>query len=116
MRYPNLRYGNPQEFAYYAQGIPIKDLAKRLRRSERCVTNWLTGRYKMPYWAPELLRLQHMEHQEMLRQMGIYRKPLRLGNVTPNGIVYQMPARQNQPPSACEATANAEAFQSQRLS
>lgn len=34
MRYHNLRYGNPHEFAYYVQGMPIKDVARRLRRSE----------------------------------------------------------------------------------
>ena len=29
MRYPNLRYGNPTEFAYYAVGVPMPDLARR---------------------------------------------------------------------------------------
>jgi hypothetical protein len=24
MKYPNTRYGNPEEFRYYAQGMPIK--------------------------------------------------------------------------------------------
>jgi hypothetical protein len=70
MRYPNLRYGNPNELAYHARGIPIAELAKRLRRSERSVINWLSGTHKMPYWVPELIRLQNMEQAEIRRQMG----------------------------------------------
>ena len=58
MRYPNLRYGNPNELAYYIQFNTIKDIAKRLRRSERTLHNWLTYREKMPWWVPEILRLQ----------------------------------------------------------
>ncbi|MDP3671725.1 MAG: hypothetical protein Q8R69_18790 [Telluria sp.] len=69
MRYPHLRYGNPNEFAYYAIGIPVKDMAKRLRRSERSVKDWLSGKKKMPWWIPELLRLQRMESVERSRQM-----------------------------------------------
>jgi hypothetical protein len=26
MKYPNLRYGNLNEFGHYAQGMPLKDL------------------------------------------------------------------------------------------
>ncbi|NMM27836.1 MAG: hypothetical protein HHJ12_11260 [Glaciimonas sp.] len=69
MRYPNLRYGNPNEFAYYAVGISNKDMAKRLRRSEKSIKEWLSGKRKMPFWIPELLRLQRMEANERTRQM-----------------------------------------------
>lgn len=69
MRYPHLRYGNPNEFAYYSVGISAKDMAKRLRRSERSVKDWLAGKKKMPWWIPELLRLQRMEAAERSRQM-----------------------------------------------
>lgn len=69
MRYPNLRYGNPNEFAYYCVGVPHKDMAKRLRRSERSVKDWLSGERKIPWWIPELLRLRRMESVEIARQM-----------------------------------------------
>ncbi|WP_348533504.1 helix-turn-helix domain-containing protein [Herbaspirillum sp. 3R11] len=49
MRYPNLRYGNPNEFAYSVQGVPVKDVARRLRRSERSVKNWLNGWRYVPH-------------------------------------------------------------------
>jgi hypothetical protein len=38
VRYPNPRYGDPTEFAFYAPGIPLPDPARRLR------SDWLTGR------------------------------------------------------------------------
>ena len=48
VRYPNLRYGDPIEFAYYATGAPLADLARRLRRDERAVRNWLARRICVP--------------------------------------------------------------------
>lgn len=91
MRYPTLRYGNPEEMKFYAQGVPMKDLARRLRRSERSVRDWMTGKKKVPWWVPELLRLQHQESTERLRQMGLTRSVLRLGIVQADVIAF--PAR-----------------------
>jgi hypothetical protein len=71
MRFPNQRYAHPNELEYHARGLPIKELAKRLRRSEKSVTAWLNGGRKLPYWVPELIRLQGMEHRERMRQMGM---------------------------------------------
>ncbi|NPT42824.1 hypothetical protein GNZ12_16200 [Paraburkholderia sp. 1N] len=81
MKYPNLRYGNPREMAYYAQGRSLKDLARELRRSERSVRDWLSGRERVPWWVPELLRLRDMEHDLRLRQMNIGRLAPPLGVV-----------------------------------
>jgi hypothetical protein len=52
--------------------------------------NWMKERERIPYWVPELLRLQDMEHREMMRQMGIYKLPTRLGTVTKTGIIYDL--------------------------
>ena len=68
MRYPNLRYGNPTELNYYALGMPLAVLARRLRRDERTVKDWLAGKTRVPWWVPEVLRLQQMESREMMRQ------------------------------------------------
>lgn len=81
MRYPNLRYGNPTEFAYYAMGVPLADLARRLRRDERTVRDWLSGRTRVPWWVPELLRLKRLEADLRHRQMGMGALPTRLGVV-----------------------------------
>ena len=71
MRYPNLRYGNPTEFAYYALGVPLPDLARRLRRDERTVRDWLSGRTRVPWWVPEIMRLRRLEADVRHRQMGM---------------------------------------------
>ncbi len=71
MRYPNTRYGNPTELQYYSQGLSEKELAKELKRSEKTVKNWLQGKYKIPFWVPELMRLRHLEAEIKFKQMGI---------------------------------------------
>jgi len=91
VRYPNLRYGNPTELAYYAIGVPLPILARRLRRDERTVRDWINGRTRVPWWVPEIMRLQRMEADLRHRQMfwAVPNKPTmtRLGVVTPAGDV-----------------------------
>lgn len=81
MRYPNLRYGNPTEMAYYTMGRPIKDVARSLRRDERTVRDWLNGKTRVPWWVPEILRLRQMEAQARHYQMGMGKLAPRLGIV-----------------------------------
>lgn len=69
MRFPNLRYGNPTEFAYYAMGRPLPELARALRRDERTIRDWLSGRAKVPWWVPEIMRLRKLEADVRHRQM-----------------------------------------------
>lgn len=71
MRYPNTRYGNPNEMLIYTRGLSVKDIAKMLKRSEKTVHSWLQGTNKVPFWVPELLRLRHEAHIERLRRMGM---------------------------------------------
>lgn len=92
MRYPNLRYGSPNELRFYAQGITVKDLAKRLRRSERSVNEWLAGKRKMPWWIPEILRLQQIAHRDMMQQMRMSPVRKQLGIVSGTVIEFRQPA------------------------
>jgi len=69
MRFPNLRYGNPTEFAYYAMGRTHAELARALRRDERTIRDWLSGRAKVPWWVPEIMRLKRIEADLRHRQM-----------------------------------------------
>lgn len=85
MRYPNLRYGNPAEFEYYALGIPDIDLAKQLRRTVQTIRAWRDGSQKIPFWVPELLRLRRMEHNQRMQQMRIATNPQRFGTVSAAG-------------------------------
>ncbi|MYM67284.1 hypothetical protein GTP45_10625 [Pseudoduganella sp. FT55W] len=83
MRYPNLRYGNPTEFAYYVMcyGDDIPAVARLLRRDERTVRDWLSGRQRVPFWVPELMRLRRFETDVYMRQNSHRRAPA-LGVVT----------------------------------
>ena len=91
MRYPNLRYGSPDELRFYAQGSTVKELAKRLRRSERSVKDWLSGERKIPWWIPEIMRLQHMAHCEMMQQMRITPVRKQLGIVSGSITEFKAP-------------------------
>ena len=86
---PNLRYGDRDEFVFYAEGKPPAILARMLRRSERSVRDWLDGKAKIPWWVPELLRLRQMEARERHRQMGFTSFPRRLAVVS--GDIIQFP-------------------------
>ena len=97
MRYPNLRYGNPTEMAHYAMGVPLAVLAKRLRRDERTVRDWLSGRRPVPWWVPEILRLKHMEADLRHRQMGMGALPTRLGVVSADVITLAQPTDEKKP-------------------
>jgi hypothetical protein len=90
MRYPNTRYGNPEELRYYSQGMSIKELAKQLKRSEKSIKQWLSFEKKVPYWVPELLRLRHMEKDLVMRQMGFGEQRLKLGIVRGDVIDFQL--------------------------
>jgi len=86
MRFPNLRYGNPTEFAHYALGIPLADLARTLRRDERTVRDWLSAKQRVPWWVPEYMRLRQMEQADIRRQMNMTALGPRLGIVRGNVI------------------------------
>jgi len=91
MRYPNLRYGNPTALRYYSAGHDLKSLAKRLRRGERTVRDWISERARVPWWVPEIMRLWAMEQAEIRRQMGGESRLQALGIV--RGSVIEMRAR-----------------------
>ena len=82
MRYPNTRYGKLSEFQHYAMGVPLVDLARQLRRDERTVRDWLSGRASVPWWVPELMRLQRLEKMHVAAQMGFARAYRSLGLVS----------------------------------
>src|SRR5450830_1774697 len=91
MRFPNLRYGNPTEFAHYAMGIPLKDLARILRRDERTVSDWLRAKKRVPWWVPEYMRLRQMEQADIRRQMNMTAMDTKMGVV--RGEVIELAAR-----------------------
>ena len=96
MRFPNLRYGSPAEFEYYATGIDLPTLSRRLRRDERTIKDWLSGKARVPWWVPEIMRLQRMEAVERHRQMGMGELLPRLGVV--GADIIEFPPQKQKPP------------------
>ncbi len=88
MRYPNKRYGNPTAMQHYAMWYgDIPSLAKALKRSERTVRDWLSGAARVPWWVPEIMRLQQMEHNAMVYRMTGRQVATRLGVATLGAVV-----------------------------
>lgn len=88
MRYPNRRYGNPSAMQHYALWYgDVPALAKALKRSERSVRDWLSGAAKVPWWIPEIMRLQKLEHDLMVYQMTGRQVAARLGVVSDSTVV-----------------------------
>ena len=65
----------------------IPELAKALKRSERSVKDWLSGAAKVPWWVPEIMRLQKLEHDAMVRQMTGRQVAARLGVASTTGTI-----------------------------
>jgi len=85
MKYPNQRYGNPQEFIFYCRGKPIEIIAKRLKRSTKTIERYISGKTKIPWWineylrmadAEQNLRLQYMTNNKVLSKLGVVRGEL----------------------------------------
>ncbi|MFA9273415.1 MAG: hypothetical protein ACEQSE_00955 [Candidatus Aquirickettsiella gammari] len=95
MKYPHQRYADHTHFQHYAAGWSNKALAKHLKRSERTIKDWLSGAQKVPFWVPELLRLERYEKHHQLNSMGINQKLAKLGMV--HGHVINFPTAKAQP-------------------
>lgn len=89
MRYPNQRYAPVSHLQHEAIGWTTKQLARHLKRDERTIRNWMSGRLPVPWWVPEILRLERYEKNNQLRSMLSMNLPLaRLGIVTGEKIVH----------------------------
>jgi hypothetical protein len=77
--------------AYYAMGVPLPILARRLRRDERTVRDWLNSRARVPWWVPEILRLQRVEADLRHRQMGMGALAPLLGVVSADVVTLPAP-------------------------
>ena len=92
MKYPNTRYGHVEELEFWMQGESVRRIARRLKRSEKTVQYWLTGKNRIPWWVPEILRLQHYEYQDRLRQMGFKPPKTKLAIAAAGGLMFPEPA------------------------
>lgn len=117
MKYPNRRYGNPTAMAHYALWYgSTAELAKALKRSERSVTDWLSGKTRVPWWVPEIMRLQKMEHDQMVYQMTGRRVAARLGLATASATIVDAGSRFMPPTPLPAAPAQPTATKLRRVS
>jgi hypothetical protein len=65
----NLRSCSIESAVDYAMGRTHAELARMLRRDERTIRDWLSGRAKVPWWVPEIMRLKRVEADLGHRQM-----------------------------------------------
>ncbi|MGZ4837662.1 MAG: hypothetical protein ACXVZR_03870, partial [Terriglobales bacterium] len=77
--------------AYYAMGRPVKELARSLRRDERTVRDWLSGKQRVPWWVPEIMRLKRLEAELRHYQMGMGKLAPKLGIVGADVIALAQP-------------------------
>jgi len=69
MQNPSRRWVSAVEFEKHTSGLPRKHLCRLLRRCDRTIRDWQTGRRPIPSWTIDTLRLREFEalriHQEM---------------------------------------------------
>ena len=73
MKNKTKRWAHPIEFEQHCLGVSLEQLSKILQRTPRTVRDWQLGNRPIPAWAPELLRLRHVEGQQYRRQLDIMR-------------------------------------------
>ncbi|MGK5052325.1 hypothetical protein [Janthinobacterium sp. RB2P8] len=54
-------------------GIPLGQLARTLRRDERTVRDWLSGKTRVPWWVPEYMRQRQMNMTALGPRLGVVR-------------------------------------------
>lgn len=69
MKNPSRRWVSANEFEMHTAGLPRKHLCRLLRRCDRTIRDWQTGRRPIPAWTLDTLRLREFEalkiHQEI---------------------------------------------------
>jgi len=63
----------------------------------------MEGKKKIPFWVPELLRLQHKNHLDMIREMNM--RPVRLQLGLFDAQIISFPKRVSVAPQTTAATA-----------
>lgn len=69
MKNPSRHWVSPIEFDKYTSGLPRKQLSRLLRRCDRTIRDWQTGRRPIPAWTIDTLRLHQIERNNMMDQL-----------------------------------------------
>lgn len=57
------------EFERLSSGLPRKQLVRLLRRCDRTIRDWQTGRRPIPAWTTDTLKLHRFETRKTYREM-----------------------------------------------
>jgi hypothetical protein len=73
MKNPSRRWVSANEFEKHAAGLPRKYLCRLLRRCDRTIRDWQSGRRPIPAWTIDTLRLREVEAMRIHREIfGVY--------------------------------------------
>lgn len=61
MKNPSRRWVSAVEFERHTSGLPRKFLCRLLRRCDRTIRDWQTGRRPIPAWTIETLKVYEFE-------------------------------------------------------
>ncbi|MGZ3319663.1 MAG: hypothetical protein ACXU9C_01640 [Xanthobacteraceae bacterium] len=78
-------------------GRPLADVARSLRRDERTVRDWMSGKTRVPWWVPEIMRLRRLELDLRQQQMGMGALRPLLGIVDAAVLTLPQPAKKKPP-------------------
>lgn len=72
MKNPSRHWVSATEFERYASGLSRKHLSRLLRRCDRTIRDWQSGRRPIPAWTVQTLRLhQHETKLAYLNMFGV---------------------------------------------
>lgn len=69
MKNPSRRWVSPTEFDKYTSGLPRKHLSRLLRRCDRTIRDWQTGRRPIPAWTIDTLRMHGLDAIRAYREI-----------------------------------------------
>lgn len=69
MKDPSRHWMNAAEFEHLTSGIPRKYLCRMLRRCDRTLRDWQSGRRPVPLWVRDSLLIHRLETRRTFRDM-----------------------------------------------
>lgn len=69
MKKPSRRWVSQSEFEHYTSGLSRKYLTRLLRRCDRTIRDWQSGRRPIPAWTVDTMRVHRFEKEQAWIQM-----------------------------------------------
>ncbi|MCY0852704.1 hypothetical protein [Cupriavidus sp. D39] len=69
MNNPSRHWASAVEFDKHTSGLPRQSLCRVLRRCDRTIRDWQTGRRPIPAWTIDTLKVYEFERQRAWQEM-----------------------------------------------